>query len=294
MIPILERTRPTRGAQGAVAGVAPDVIGDLALGLALLGLVIAATWWLLALPASYPLVSLVLYLLLAASILAARPVDLPGPGLGAANRVTHARAVLALPVMALLPFPSFLGAGAYWWIVLLGTGSMILDGADGRVARRTGTASRFGARFDMELDAALLLALSLLAWLGGKVGPWVLLIGGLRYLFVAAGWLLPALRRELPESRRRKTVCVVQGVALLVCLGPVIPSDLASAAAAAALALLLYSFALDVRWLVSAPAGPGESRGEQNRTGTAGRPVLRPIFDSGSRRPAPFRNQEES
>ena len=50
----------------------------------------------------------------------------------------------------------------------------ILDLADGWVARRTGTATAVGARFDMEVDALLILVLSALVWRYGVTGPWVL------------------------------------------------------------------------------------------------------------------------
>jgi hypothetical protein len=43
---------------------------------------------------------------------------------------------------------------------------------------------------------------------------------------------------------------VVQGVVLLVALGPIIPGWMAVAVAAAGLAALAYSFAIDVRWAV--------------------------------------------
>ena len=69
----------------------------------------------------------------------------------------------------------------------------------------------FRARLDMELDAFLLLALGVLVWLSGKVGAWVILIGALRYLFVAGGWVWPPLQATLPSSQRRKTICVIQG-----------------------------------------------------------------------------------
>ena len=38
--------------------------------------------------------------------------------------------------------------------------ALALDWVDGQVARRTGTCSAFGARFDMETDAFLILVLS--------------------------------------------------------------------------------------------------------------------------------------
>jgi phosphatidylglycerophosphate synthase len=226
------------------------VPADLAAGLALIMAVATATWAALDLPVGYLGQALALYVLLAAAILRSAPSDLPGPGLGPANRITLARATLLLSVTALVFQPNGLGSATYWWIIVVSTVAMVLDGVDGWVARRTGTATAFGARLDMELDAALLLALAVLVWLSGKVGPWVILIGALRYLFVGAGWIWPVLQVPLPPSRRRKIVCVVQGIVLLVCLGPIIPASLATAAATGALASLIYSFAADVRWLL--------------------------------------------
>ncbi len=213
-----------------------------------------ASWWLLGLPASYAVIGIALYGVLAALILRALPATFPGPGLGPANRVTLGRAVLALPVLALSLQPVGLGAAEEWWVIALSTVVLVLDGLDGRVARRTGSQTDFGARFDMELDAALLMALSILVWRSGVVGAWVLLIGLMRYAFVAASWIWPALGAELPPSLRRKVVCVVQGVVLLVALGPIIPEWMAVAGAAAGLVALGYSFAVDVRWALRAGA----------------------------------------
>jgi len=173
-----------------------------------------------------------------------------------ANRVTLGRTALAVPVLALAVFPSALGPVGLWWVIGLSTAVLVLDGVDGRIARRTGTQSAFGARFDMELDAALLLALSVLVWRGGRAGAWVLLIGLMRYGFVAAGRAWPALTAELPESLRRKAVCVAQGVVLLVALGPIIPGWMAVAVAAAGLAALTWSFAVDVHWALTRGSSP--------------------------------------
>jgi phosphatidylglycerophosphate synthase len=189
---------------------------------------------------------------MAALIVRASPPELRADGLGPANRVTLGRAVLAMPVLALALHPATLDDRVRWWIIGVSTVVLIFDGVDGRVARRTGTETPFGARFDMELDAALLMALSLLVWRDGRVGVWVLLIGLMRYGFVAASWIWPALGRELPESFRRKLVCVVQGVALLVALGPIVSDTMATAASAVGLIALTYSFAVDVRWALRA------------------------------------------
>ena len=223
---------------------------DLAAGLPLLLAVALATSRLAGLPAAYLLQAAALYALLAALVVRHAPDALPGRGLGPANRITLGRAALALAIMPLALRPGPLGAPVYWWIIGVSTAAMVLDGFDGWAARRTGTATPFGARFDVELDAALLMALSVLVWRSGAAGPWVLLIGGLRYLFVAAGRSWPALRGALPPRRRRKVIAVVQGVALLVALGPIIPPWLAAGGTAGALALLVWSFAVDVRWLL--------------------------------------------
>ena len=224
--------------------------GDLgAAALALLA-VAAATWRLFGLPASYLIQVVAAYAAMSALVVWRAPACSTGRGLGTANRITLGRATLVLPVAALVFHPRIALDAAYWWIILCSAVAMLLDSLDGPVARWTGTTSAFGARFDMELDAFLVLVLSVLVLQSGKVGPWVLLIGALRYLFVAAGWLWPGLGGQLPESQRRKTVCVVQGIVLLACLAPMTPSVVASAVAAGGLVLLLYSFAVDVAWLV--------------------------------------------
>lgn len=229
------------------------VVPDLATGLAATLLVAGATWRFLDLPASYLAAALVLYGCAGALLLRTVPASLPGPGLGPANRVTLGRLALLMPLAALSVHPEALGPGGRWAVVVVGTLIMILDGLDGWVARRTGSASIYGARFDMETDAFLMLVLSVLVWTEGRAGVWVLLIGAMRYLFVAASLIWPALRGELFHSVRRKAVCVVQGVALLVCLGPIVPGSLAVASAAGALAALTWSFGVDTVWLLRNP-----------------------------------------
>lgn len=228
-------------------------MGDLTLGLLpLLGLS-GATWLLFGLPASYLAVTGGLYVALGGLLVGTVPRDLPGPGMGPANRITLLRAVLIVAVTGFLAHPGPPAPPLLWWIVGVATLSILLDGFDGWVARRTGTSTEFGARFDMELDAFLMLVLSGLVLETGKAGAWVLLIGLLRYLFVAAGWIWPRLRGRLPDRFRRKLVCVVQGVALLAALAPVIEPGTGAVLTAAALTALSYSFAADVALLLRRP-----------------------------------------
>ncbi|NJN46642.1 MAG: CDP-alcohol phosphatidyltransferase family protein, partial [Candidatus Competibacteraceae bacterium] len=78
-----------------------------------------------------------------------------------------------------------------------------------------------------------------------------LLAGALRYLFIAAGYFLPWLCGKLPYSRRRQTVCVLQTLALIGCLVPLISTQWATAIALTSVILLTGSFAIDTLWLAS-------------------------------------------
>ena len=256
----MPRRVPRPGRAGRATRVR-RALTDLGLGLLPLAVCAFTTARLLALPPQYFADVLGIYILLAALVVRFLPPRLPPPGLGAANQITLVRATLVVPVAALTPWPAPSTPAALWWIVGISTVAIALDGVDGMVARRRGQQTRFGARFDMELDAFLMLVLSVLVWRTGRVDVWVLLIGALRYLFVAAGRIWPALTAELPDSMRRKTVCVVQGAALIVCLAPVLPSEHPPRVAAGALALLVYSFAVDVIWLLvrARPRSPGHA-----------------------------------
>jgi phosphatidylglycerophosphate synthase len=110
-------------------------------------------------------------------------------------------------------------------------------------------ASSFGARFDMETDALLIMTLSVLVWQHEKAGVWVLLGGLMRYGFVAAGWIAPWMARPLSATRRGRVIAVSHTVGLIVALAPIIPMPFSAVAAALTLAALSWSFALDVRRL---------------------------------------------
>jgi phosphatidylglycerophosphate synthase len=171
----------------------------------------------------------------------------PFSRLGPANLVTGFRAVLtALLAGALVVPPTERGA---WVLVALSVVAVSLDGVDGYFARRSGMSSVFGARFDMEVDALLILVLSALVWRFGKAGVWVLASGLMRYAFVGAAWVWPWFDRALPPSRRRQTVCVIQIVGLICALGPPFAPRSSDVIAAVSLAVLTWSFWVDVRWL---------------------------------------------
>ncbi len=115
------------------------------------------------------------------------------------------------------------------------------------MARRTGTASAFGARFDMETDAFLIAVLSV--YVAAEYGWWVLLIGAARYLLWLAERVWPWLRRPVPPRYWRKVVAAVQGIVLAVAASGLLPAALTSVLLLLALALLAESFGRDVWWL---------------------------------------------
>jgi phosphatidylglycerophosphate synthase len=118
----------------------------------------------------------------------------PSGRFGVANGVTALRLLLLL-VLAVppgrLPAPRALA---------IVSAVLLLDLFDGWCARRFADASEFGAHFDMETDALLVLLLTLRLWLGEGFGPWVLWAGVLRYLYVLCLWLWPGTGREAPRS----------------------------------------------------------------------------------------------
>ena len=132
-------------------------------------------------------------------------------------------------------------------VVLL---ALLLDGLDGRLARSTGQLSVFGARFDMEIDALLALVVAVLLWQLEKVGVWVLGLGALRYLFIGASLVVPALDRPLFPSFRRKLVCVIQVAGLCLMLVPLVSPRESAVIGIVALTLLCGSFLRDVLWLL--------------------------------------------
>lgn len=166
--------------------------------------------------------------------------------LGPAGRVTLARAALIAAVTGLVAagFPGEVHTAP---LVSLAAVALALDAVDGYVARRTRTASLFGARFDMETDAFLVLVLSV--HVSTVLGPWVLAIGAMRYALGAAALAVPRLRTPLPPRYTRKVVAATQGVVLVTASAEILPVPAASAATALALAALLWSFGRDVRWL---------------------------------------------
>lgn len=178
--------------------------------------------------------------------LLARALRRHGTGaMGPGDRVTLARSALVGGVAALAaesltrPVPAAV-------LAALAAVALVLDGVDGRVARRTGTVSAVGARFDVEVDSFLVLVLGVVV--ARDLGPWVLAIASPHYLLVLARRVLPWLRREMPPRHWCKVVAVVQAVVLVAVAGGGLPPAVAVLALLGVAALLAESFGQEVGW----------------------------------------------
>lgn len=165
----------------------------------------------------------------------------PEEGVGPADLVTLFRGSLSCLAAGLV-----VASGAPDLVFWVCVAALLLDAVDGQVARRTGTTSAFGGRFDGETDAFLMLVLSVHA--ATTVGGWVLVLGLLRYAFWVAGELLPWLARPLPYRWWRKVATAVAGGALVAAVPGLLPLPVVTAGLLVALALLLESFGRDVWW----------------------------------------------
>ena len=132
-----------------------------------------------------------------------------------ADWVTLTRAVLCAGVAGLVAASLSLGGPvSITTLVTLSAVALALDAVDGQVARRTGTANSLGSRIDGEVDAFLILLLSIVV--SQAYGSWVLVIGAARYALLLAGWLIPWLAAPLPPRYWRKVVAAVQGIVLTI------------------------------------------------------------------------------
>ena len=231
-----------RGGDGVAT---PSAFAQGALAIASVGTVLAVAAF--AQPA--PAIALAGFGFVAALVLAGlRRSGLRAP-FGLANTVTLARSGMIAVLLGFAATTASPESPLWWLAVALAATALLLDGVDGWIARRSGRVTAFGARFDMEVDAAFALVAALVLWQADKTGAWVLLVGSLRYLFMLAGFLYAPLRRPLPASQRRRAVCALQGALFCAALAPIVSPMAAAILVAMALAATALSFAADLVWL---------------------------------------------
>ncbi|HJV15204.1 MAG TPA: CDP-alcohol phosphatidyltransferase family protein [Propionibacteriaceae bacterium] len=217
----------------------------VACGLVLLGAALVG-WWLSWLSAS---TAAFCFLLLAA--LVARSSRTRSLRIADLVTLTRGLGICFLAGFALQALTGGLAENGILIMIIMGTLCLTLDGVDGWVARARGEASAFGARFDVETDAAMLIVLSVAVAALGIAGWWVLAIGAMRYAYVATSLVVPALRTPLPYHYSGKVIAVLQAVALLAALAYGLTHGahwVPTTFLLAALALLCWSFGRSVIW----------------------------------------------
>jgi phosphatidylglycerophosphate synthase len=177
--------------------------------------------------------------------------------LGPADLVTSVRAAVVVAVGVLVTI-SYVGPAATSAIVTLASIALVLDAFDGWVARCTRTVTQRGARYDMEVDAALILVLSV--YVAQTIGPWVLAIGLARYAVLVAGLAAPWLRGRVPTRFWRKCVAATQGIVLTFAAAEAGPRLLRLVALTVSLVLLAISFGTEIWELRRLHAGPLSQR----------------------------------
>lgn len=175
--------------------------------------------------------------------------------LNLAHLVTGARAVLVLLASSLVLMSLLMSEGTEparaWVLWALALPAWALDLVDGHLARRTGRTSRFGAHFDEETDALLILVLSVAL---APLAPWALIIGLAHYAFLLLRLTGHRWRAPLPPRGSRKVIAATAGGILVWSVLPVIPPWLAQLAVGVGVVLIVWSFGRDLWWL-SRPGG---------------------------------------
>jgi len=169
----------------------------------------------------------------------------PGGRFGLANAVT----LLRLCGMLVLPWLAP-GQIVYWGAVLFA-----MDGVDGWIARRAGLAGEFGEFIDKESDAFLTLMLCLVLYrLPESFGPWILLPGLLRYLFVLFVKFAKPPQAKEQRTAKARWILFFMMLALLFSFAAY-PSylDYCRPLAALMTLVLTYSFAESLYLMYRAP-----------------------------------------
>ena len=192
------------------------------------------------------ILSMIAFALVWGVVIRQLPLSYPHARFGGCNAVTLIRAGLVSVLLAPLAGPDLATSQMGWLLLGISIVSLSLDGVDGWLARKSGLVSAFGARFDMEVDAAFAAVLCVLALALDKAGLWLLALGFMRYAFVAAALVWPWLLNPLPERFSRKVVCVLQIAALIALLAPVVQPPVSQGVALVALLALIWSFAIDI------------------------------------------------
>jgi CDP-diacylglycerol--glycerol-3-phosphate 3-phosphatidyltransferase len=181
--------------------------------------------------------------------------------LGLANHLSILRGVLLAYLAGFIFSPRPTGWLA-WSAGVLYTGAIVIDYADGIVARLTRHPSRLGAWLDTQLDALGILIAPVLGVWWGQLPPWYLLVAVAYYLFIGGKWFrtqrqLPL--HALPPSIIRRPLAGIQMGFVSAVLWPVLTPPFTWWAATLVMIPFVMGFLRD--WLVVSGQLDARSRG---------------------------------
>ena len=171
------------------------------------------------------------------------------PRLGSANLVTLARGTLLawLAGFAVVPWQE----GPLVAVpVALYAGNAALDAVDGALARRTGRVSNLGARLDAEFDGAGVLVGLVVGVTAGLLPTILLLVGLVKYGYLAVEWLAVRGGRPLgplPHRASRRPLAALQMLAVAVVLSTLLVPPAAALVAGGAGLAYVVGFVRDLR-----------------------------------------------
>jgi CDP-diacylglycerol--glycerol-3-phosphate 3-phosphatidyltransferase len=213
------------------------------------------------------------------------PPDDPAlhPTLGAANRLTIARAALTASLAGfLLPSPVLAAHAAWGWLPgLVYLSATAMDYVDGHLARRTNRVTRLGAYLDTQVDALGLLLVGLLLVAGAKAPLAYLGVGLGYYLLQAAIRLRRAAGRSVRPVPPRPGARWVAGCEMVFAALALLPlfTPQATRPAAWVMALAL-AISLGQDWRILSGAAPKEGPPRPSAPSLAARGLARglPLF----------------
>tara|TARA_B100000029_G_scaffold499178_1_gene569186 strand:+ start:1307 stop:2020 length:714 start_codon:yes stop_codon:yes gene_type:complete len=162
--------------------------------------------------------------------------------------ITFSRTIINIVILSVAIFFDNLISSANL-IIVLSLISLTLDGVDGYMAKLFNQSSKFGELFDMESDTLLMFILCLSLYLNFNSNIYILLIPVYRYIFIIMQKKIIWCRNNLPDSLRRKFICVAVTLILIASHITIFNEKIVAYMINFSIFLITFSFSKDIIWL---------------------------------------------